>query len=105
LLAAIRVAASPEARGKGALVVMDERILSAPHGDKLFARGGGFDAGEMGLLGIVAAHGVDFFYSPVRRHTTTAEFELTGVTDLPAVDIRYSYAGGGGSDGDSKVSA
>ena len=54
LLAAIRVAASPSARGKGAMIVMDERILSARDAEKLYARSGGFDAGEMGMLGVVA---------------------------------------------------
>jgi L-asparaginase len=103
LLAGIRVAASPEARGKGVMVVMDERILAARDAEKLFARSGGFDAGEMGLLGIVAAHGVEFFYAPARRHTTSAEFDITGVNDLPMVDIRYSYAGASGNDIGEKV--
>lgn len=96
LLAGIRVAASPEARGKGALLVMDERILSARDAEKLYARSGGFDAREMGWLGIVAAHGVEFFYAPARRHTASSEFDLAAVSELPAVDIRYSYAGAGG---------
>ena len=96
LLAAIRVAATPEARGKGALIVMDERILSARDAEKLYARSGGFDAGEMGMLGVVAAHGVEFFYSPTRRNTTRSEFDLSSVTELPAVDIHYSYAGSDG---------
>jgi L-asparaginase len=95
LLAGIRVAASPQARGKGALVVMDERVLSARDAEKLYARSGGFDR-EMGTLGIVAADGVRFFFSPTRRNTITSEFDLTGVTELPAVDIHYSYAGANG---------
>lgn len=96
LLAGIRVAASPESRGKGVLVVMDERILSARDAQKLYARSGGFDAGEMGMLGIVAAHGVEYFYTPTRRHTYRAEFDLNGVMELPFVDIHYSYAGADG---------
>ncbi len=96
LLAAIRVAASPESRGKGALVVMDERVLSARDAEKIYARSGGFDAGEMGLLGVVAPHGVEFFYAPTRRNTYRSEFDLGGVMELPFVDIRYSYAGSDG---------
>ena len=96
LLAAIRVAASPKARGQGALIVMDERILSARDAEKLYARSGGFDAGEMGMLGIVAAHGVEFFYSPSRRHTSKSEFDIAQVQELPAVDVHYSYAGSSG---------
>ena len=85
------------------MVVMDERILAARDAEKMFARSGGFEAGEMGLLGVVAAHGVEFFYAPVRRHTMNAEFDLSLVTDLPAVDIRYSYAGASGNDIGEKV--
>jgi L-asparaginase len=96
LLAAIRVAAAPESRGKGTLVVMDERILSARDAEKLYARSGGFDAGEMGMLGVVATHGVEYFYSPTRRHTYRSEFDVSGVMELPFVDIRYSYAGSDG---------
>lgn len=96
LLAAIRVAAAPESRGKGALVVMDERVLSARDAAKLYARSGGFDAGEMGMLGVVATHGVEYFYSPTRRHTYRSEFDLGSVMELPFVDIHYSYAGSDG---------
>ena len=96
LLAAIRVAATSEARAKGALIVMDERILSARDAEKVYARSGGFDAGQMGMLGVVAAHGVEFFYSPARRHTVRSEFDLSALTELPAVDIHYSYAGSSG---------
>jgi L-asparaginase len=96
LLAAIRVAASPKSRGHGALIVMDERILSARDAEKLYARSGGFDAGEMGMLGVVAAHGVEFFYTPSRRHTAKSEFDLGSLQELPTVDVHYSYAGSSG---------
>jgi L-asparaginase len=96
LLAGIRVAASPQSRGKGTLVVMDERILSARDAQKLYARSGGFEAGDMGMLGIVATHGVEYFYAPTRRHTYRSEFDLSGVMELPLVDINFSYAGSDG---------
>lgn len=96
LLAGIRVAASPDSRGKGVVVVMDERILSARDAEKMYARSGGFDAGEMGMIGVVATHGVEYFYSPTRRHTYRSEFDLGGVMELPFVDINYSSAGADG---------
>jgi L-asparaginase type II len=102
LLSAIRVAASSEARGKGAMVVMDDRILSARDVQKLYARSGGFGASEMGMLGVVATHGVEFFYAPTRRHTSNAEFDVTNLEALPRVDVDYSYAG---SDGHGKTDA
>jgi L-asparaginase len=102
LLAAVRVAASHDARGKGTLVVMDDRIISARDAQKLFARTGGFSAEEMGVIGIVARHGVEFFYTPTRRHTLASEFDVRDITALPRVDIQYSYAG---TDGGGKTEA
>ena len=102
LLSAVRVAVAHASRGKGTLVVMDDRIISARDSEKIFARTGGFSAPEMGVLGIVARHGVEFFYSPSRRHTTTSEFDIHDVTSLPRVDIQYSYAG---SEGGGKTDA
>src|SRR6185436_18078653 len=96
LLAAIRVAAAPEAKGKGAMVVMDERIISARDAQKFYARNGGFEASEMGTIGIVAPHGVEFFYSPLRRHTANSEFDVSTIEKLPNVDINYSFAGAAG---------
>src|SRR5437764_5614581 len=63
LLSAVRVAAAHDARGKGVMVVMDDRVISARDAEKIYARSGGFAAREMGTLGIVARHGVEFFYA------------------------------------------
>lgn len=93
LLAAVRVAADAASRNKGTLVVMDERVVSARDTEKLYARSGGFDTREMGTIGIVASHGVEYFYQPTRRHTLNSEFDTGTATDLPAVEIQYSYAG------------
>src|SRR5256885_17203445 len=87
LLSAVRVAAAHDARGKGAMVVMDDRIICARDAQKLYARTGGFSAEEMGVIGIVARHGVEFFYSPTRRHTSATEFDIRDMTTLPRVDI------------------
>jgi L-asparaginase len=102
LLSAVRVAAAHDSRGKGALVVMDDRIISARDAQKVFARTGGFSAPEMGVLGIVARHGVEFFYTPSRRNTTSSEFDIHDLTSLPRVDIQFSYAG---SEGGGKAEA
>jgi L-asparaginase len=102
LLAAVRVAAAHDSRGKGALVVMDDRIISARDAQKLYARTGGFAAPEMGVIGVVARHGVEYFYTPARRHSTNSEFDIRDVMSLPRVDIQYSYAG---AEGGSKTEA
>jgi L-asparaginase len=96
LLSAIRVAAAPQSRGKGVTAVMDDRIISARDVTKSYARSGGFDAAEMGTLGIVATGGVEFFYQPVRKHTSSAEFDVASIESLPRVGISYSYSGAQG---------
>jgi len=97
LLSAVRVAAAHDASGKGVMVVMDDRIISARDAEKMYARNGGFSAREMGMMGIVARHGVEFFYAPTRRHTMSSEFDVRDITSLPRVDIEYSYAGSDGA--------
>lgn len=103
LLAAIRVAGSAESRGKGVLVVMDDRIVSAREAIKVFPRSGGFEGAEMGVLGTVSEEGVTFFYQPIRRHTQASEFDLSQIAALPRVGISSSYAGAlGTADIDAK---
>jgi L-asparaginase len=97
LFAAIRVAGTPEANGKGVMVVMDQRILSARDTEKQYARNGGFGTAEMGMLGVVASQGVEFFYEPTRKHTTGSEFDVSSMDTLPEVEIHYSYAGSEGA--------
>ncbi len=96
LLSAIRVAGAPESRGKGVTVVMDDRILSARDVTKLYARSGGFDDAEMGMLGVVSSDGVEYFYAPARKHTQSSDFDVSSLTALPRVGISYSYAGAEG---------
>jgi L-asparaginase type II len=104
LLAAIRVAGAPDARGKGVTVVMDDRIISAREVTKVYARTGGFEGSEMGMLGTVTSGGVEFFYQPVRKHTQATDFDVSALAVLPRVGISYSYSGAQGiSDPDAKA--
>lgn len=96
LLSAVRTAASPQAVAKGVLVVMDERILSAREVRKQYQRVGGFDGGEMGMLGVVTAGGPEFYFAPARRRGPASEFDLVGVDSLPRVELVFSYPGGTG---------
>ncbi len=96
LLAAVRTVAAPQAAGKGVLVVMDDRILSAREVRKHYQRVGGFDVGEMGMLGVVTGQGPEFFFTPTRRFGPRSEFDLAGVETLPTVDLVFSYPGGAG---------
>ncbi len=96
LLAAVRTAVSPQAVGKGVMVVMDDRILSAREVRKLYQRTGGFSGGEMGMLGVVGANGPEFLFAPVRRHGEQSEFDMRKVDTLPQVEMAFSYPGGTG---------
>ena len=96
LLSAIRVAASPNARNRGVMVVMDGRIQSARDVEKLCRRPGCFDTGAMGVLGMLSddrVDGVGFYYTPVKKHTAGSDFDVSMLTELPRVHITYSYAG------------
>jgi L-asparaginase/Glu-tRNA(Gln) amidotransferase subunit D len=96
LLDAVRTAAAPAAVGKGVLVVMDGRILSARDVRKDYERVGGFGAGSMGMLGVLAHEGPLFFYQPARPHGGRDAFDLDGIEALPEVDLQSSYPGGAG---------
>lgn len=91
LLAAVRTAASPVARDRGVMIVMDDRILSAREARKDYPRVGGFSAGQIGVLG---HDGPEFLYRPTRPHTHQSDFTLTDDTVLPTVDMAFSYSGG-----------
>jgi L-asparaginase len=92
LLSAIRTAASPEARGKGALVVLNDEINGAREVTKSNTyRAETFRSGELGFLGYVDADRVCFYRASTRRHTARSEFDLAELTNLPKVGILYSY--------------
>lgn len=96
LLSAVRTVVTPEAVGKGVMVVMDDRILSARESRKLYQRTGGFSGGEMGMLGVVNNTSVEFLFAPVRVHGAASEFDIMKVDSLPTVELAYSYPGGTG---------
>lgn len=92
LLAAFRVAASPEARGIGALVVLNDEIHAArdvTKGDTL--RLHTFTSRAHGVLGVVDADRVAFNRTTIRRAGARSEFDLAGVETLPRVDVLLVY--------------
>jgi L-asparaginase len=93
LLNAIRTAASPEARGKGVLVVMNDEINGARDVTKSNTyRAEAFRSGELGFLGYVDADKVAFYRASTKRHTTRSEFDVNGMSALPKVEVLYAYA-------------
>ena len=92
LLNAVRTAVAPEARGKGVLIVLNDEINGARDATKTDThRLETFRAPELGFLGYIDDDKVSFYRSSTRRHTVKSEFDVSGITQLPKVDIVYSY--------------
>jgi L-asparaginase len=92
LMSSARVATDPQARGRGAMVVMDDRVFAARDVTKTNStRLETFQAPERGPIAIVNPESV-LFHQPSPRRTAPL-FDITGVRELPRVDILYSYAG------------
>ena len=97
LLEAFRVAASPDARGKGVLVVLNDEINAAREVTKTDAlRLNTFQSRAVGIVGVVDADRVVFYRSGVKRHTTNSEFDISTVSKLPRVDVILVYQGAEG---------
>ena len=98
LLDAVRIAASPEAAGKGALTVLNNEIQCARDVTKSNTfRVETFRPNELGFLGYADSDGeVVFYRAPLRKHTVDTLFDVSGRAALPRIDIVYSYAGADG---------
>lgn len=97
LLQAVTVAASPEARGRGVMVVLNDRIGSARYTTKTHADSldtfKGVDAGYLGTLIDQVPH---FETNVTKQHTTATPFDVSKLNALPQVDIVYGYQNDGG---------
>ncbi len=97
LVNALRVAASPDARDMGVLVVMNDEIHAAREVTKTSTlRLQTFRTPDFGVLGHADGDEVAFYRRPIRRHAPDTEFDISEMDELPRVDISYSYAGGDG---------
>jgi L-asparaginase len=107
LVGALRVAAAPEARGLGVLVVLNDEIQAAREVTKTSTlRLETFRSADVGMLGYADPDGrVAIYRRPARRHAPVTEFDVRGRQEMPRVDIAYSYAGAGGTAIDAFVAA
>ncbi|KAL5332784.1 Asparaginase/glutaminase [Aspergillus crustosus] len=91
LLESVTLAANPEARDRGALVVLNDRIASAYYVSKTNANSlDTFKALEAGYLGAIVSNTPYFYYPPLQPTGKTA-IDVGNVTAIPRVDILYSY--------------
>ena len=94
LVNASRVAASPEARGMGVLVVLNDEIHAARSVTKTSThRLQTFRSADFGALGHADGDAVVFYNRPVRRAYPDTEFDIRALDALPRVDIALTYAG------------
>ncbi len=106
LVAALRTAAAPAARGMGVLVVLNDEIHAAREVTKTSTyRLQTFRTPDFGALGHVDGDGVQFYRTPLRRRAPDTEFDLPGSEALPRVDIVYSHAGADGALVEAAVAA
>lgn len=93
LVNAIRVAASPAARGMGVLVVLNDEIQAAREVTKTSTlRLQTFRTPDFGALGHADGDQVTFYRRPLRRSAPYTEFDIRPLPALPRVDIAYAHA-------------
>jgi L-asparaginase len=90
---AVALAAHPDAKGYGVMVVMNDEIHAAHDVKKMITTPvQTFQSPQEGMIGTVIFGDVLFFHKPHGRHTLNSEFSVEGVKELPRVDIVYTCA-------------
>lgn len=91
LLQAISLAISPLAKGRGAMIVSNDRIGSALYTSKSHSQAvDAFRAYDVGGLGIFVGTTPRFFFE-ASKVAGMPHFDVSTTTALPRVDILYSY--------------
>lgn len=94
LIDSVRVAIHPNSSSKGVLVVANTKIVSARHIQKTKNYSlEGLSSNEIGVLGYVYNEIVDFYVTPLKKHTFASQFNIESIKALPDVDIVYGYIG------------
>jgi L-asparaginase len=98
LLNAVRVAGSADSIGLGVLVVLNDEIHAAREVTKTSTlKLQTFRSPDFGCLGHADADRVAYYRHPIRRRAPNTEFDVSGLNNLPRVDIVMSYAGADGA--------
>lgn len=89
---AVLLASSKEAKRRGVLMLLNDRIGSAREVTKTnTAMLDTFKSVEHGYLGVIVGGKPYFYNESTRKHTVNSEFDISKVDKLPQVDILYGY--------------
>jgi L-asparaginase len=89
---AVALAASNEAMGKGVLVSLNDTICCSREVTKTHTvRQDSFQVPDFGCLGYIQNGKPSFYRLSARKHTVDSEFAVNAMTELPQVEIVYSY--------------
>ncbi len=90
---AVAVAVDPKAKGRGALVVINDEIHAARNVEKMNTTNvETFASPERGPQGLVNTGKIRWFEPTDKRHTTRSDFGVEKLAQLPRVDIIYAHA-------------
>ncbi|CAM2820645.1 type II asparaginase [Helicobacter burdigaliensis] len=93
---AVALAASKEARGKGVMVAMNDKIQSARGVVKTHSLNvDAFSSPDFGDLGYIVDGKVFFYNKVLKEHTKDSPFDVSKLETLPKVDILYTYSNDG----------
>ncbi len=88
---AVGVAADPQAKGRGVLVVMNDWIHAAHSLTKTSTTAvQTFMSPVRGIVGVASSGKNDWYYSPQWKHTTKSEFDISQATQMPRVDVIFA---------------
>lgn len=90
---AVAVAGSPQGRGRGVVVVLNDAIHAARNVTKTNTTNvETFESPNRGAAGLVHTGAVAWFEPMDKRHTTRSEFSVAGRNRLPRVEIVYAHS-------------
>ncbi len=93
---AVALVANKEAKNKGVMVAINDKILSARGVVKTHSLNvDAFSSPDFGDLGYIVDGKVFFYNNVTKAHTKNVPFDVSKLTSLPKVDILYSYSNDG----------
>jgi L-asparaginase len=103
---AIRIAADPDARKNGVMIMLNEEIQAARDGTKTNTeRVNTFETRDLGPIGFADEDRIVFYRRLLYRHTYKSEFNVDNLTELPMVAICFGYQEGDRACIDGEVAA